>query len=175
MLRNFVFVIVAEADHIVVARFRHRLCQIIEVVYRESLAVEFLLKQFAVKVAVGFLSGLRSDPIQIGIVIAKHDMNIAWKLREFVDNKWRTQIAAANQGVGILDRVHGGGQVPQVVVDIRNNRDAHGLFVEISVPGVPLQNREGLRVQFSRACRPGTALNGRDAPHSRNHRGHGGI
>ena len=43
-MRNLEFVVMAEANHVVIAGFRHRPRQIVEVVHRESLAFEIRLE-----------------------------------------------------------------------------------------------------------------------------------
>ena len=115
---------------------------------------------------------LHRDAIQVGIIIAEHDVYFSGKLRQFVHHKRRTQVAATNKRAGILHVMDRRRKVPEVIVNVRENRNSHSLFVEIPVPGMALEYGKSFFVQHSRRGRAAVALHRLDAPHSRNHARH---
>src|SRR6185312_2110663 len=66
------------------------------------------------------------DAKQIGVVIAEDNVGGSGvPAAQLVDDERRTEIAAAKQSVRCADGLESGGEFPDVIVDVAEDREAH--------------------------------------------------
>ena len=93
--------------------------------------------------ATGLLHSLGGNAVCIRIVVSEDDVDVTLELRELINNKWGAQVSTTDQRISILNRFQGNGEIPQVVVNIGNNGNAHVSLVEVTIPGVALEDGQG--------------------------------
>jgi hypothetical protein len=89
------------------------------VVYSESLPGPFKLTVLSVEMKIGKPPGFSSDAKQVGVVISKHDVNVARKSsREFINNEWRAEISAANHFFAAIESGEDHIKIPEIVMNV---------------------------------------------------------
>ena len=103
-LGDFELVVVAKADNIVAAGFGKDPANVVVVSQTKAAVVNGNCRHFAVEVNVRKGAAVLCDAKEIAVVVAKDDVNVAQVvLAEFVDNKGRTEVAATEESVGMLE------------------------------------------------------------------------
>jgi len=96
------------------------------VVHEDAAAGEFTLVEFAVEVDVGVGAGVGGDAVEVGVVVAEDDVDRAGETSaKLVDYEGGAEVAAAEQGVTGGQGGEGGGEVPDVVVDVGEDAESH--------------------------------------------------
>src|ERR1017187_1581547 len=122
-------------------------------VHRDLLAVQFRLEEFAMHAHP--LRGLARNPEQIRIVIPEYDLDPPRKPRQQIHHERRAQIAAADQHLGgSAHMLDGRRQIPKVVVDVRNHRNAHMAYSTLAVSPWPPPAAPGPGAPPREACAP---------------------
>lgn len=103
-LGDFELVVVAETDNIIAAGLGKDSANVVVVSQTKAAAVDGNFRHFAAEVHMRKGAAVLRDAEEIAVVVAKDDVDVAGVvLAEFVDNKRRAEVAAAEESVGMLE------------------------------------------------------------------------
>jgi hypothetical protein len=121
--RNMELVIVPVAHDVVSSGPGNRPRDVIKMVHGHLAAIEHRLDEFAMDPHT--VRRFPGNPEQVGVVIAKNDVNRSRKPPELIHDERRTEISTADQRVGSGDMLDRAREIPEVIVDVGQNRDSH--------------------------------------------------
>ena len=99
---------------------------VVVVVGGHAAAFELAAEKLAVEADLLVMAGVAGDAVEVAIVVTEDDVDrLGEAAAELMDDERRAEIAAANHGIGAVERPEGAGQEPDVIVNVGKNRDAH--------------------------------------------------
>lgn len=119
-------VVVPERDHVELARSRQRPPDVVVVDRRDPLPAKLRPVELRVDLDVRIRPRVRRDAVEIAVVVAEQDVDGPGEPEpELVHNERRAEVAEAHQGVGLRGLLERRREIPDIVVYVGENGDAH--------------------------------------------------